>query len=32
MIADGGYRGTGPAIPHHRRHEDEDLPAWRDTV
>jgi hypothetical protein len=30
VIADGGYRGTGLAIPHHRRHKDEGLPAWKE--
>ncbi|OSP41565.1 IS5/IS1182 family transposase [Streptomyces sp. 13-12-16] len=30
VIADGGYRGTGLAIPHYRRHEDENLPVWKE--
>jgi hypothetical protein len=30
VIADGGCRGTGPTIPHYRRHKDEDLPAWKE--
>ncbi|MFD7703143.1 transposase [Streptomyces caelestis] len=30
VIADGGYRGTGPTIPHHRRHKDEELPSWKE--
>jgi hypothetical protein len=29
VIADGGYRGTGLTIPHHRRHKDEELPDWK---
>ncbi|GIG63654.1 hypothetical protein Lfu02_80260 [Longispora fulva] len=29
-IADGGYPGTGLAIPH-RRSKDEDLPDWKKT-
>jgi hypothetical protein len=28
-IADGGYQGTGPVIPHRRR-KGEDLPAWKE--
>ncbi len=30
VIADGGYRGTGLTIPHYRRHQDEDLPVWKE--
>lgn len=30
LIADGGYRGTGPTIPHYRPHKDEDPPAWKE--
>ncbi|MEU3513494.1 transposase [Streptomyces longwoodensis] len=30
VIADGGYRGTGLAIPHYRRHKDEELPSWKE--
>lgn len=30
VIADGGYRGTGLTIPHYRRHQDEELPSWKE--
>ena len=30
VIADGGYRGTGLVIPHRRRRQGEDLPAWKE--
>lgn len=29
-IADGGYRGTGLAIPHYRRRGESELPAWKE--
>ncbi|MFI1184662.1 transposase [Streptomyces sp. NPDC020799] len=30
VIADGGYRGTGLAIPHYRRRGENELPAWKE--
>ncbi|MFJ6662208.1 transposase [Streptomyces sp. NPDC091377] len=30
VIADGGYRSTGLTIPHYRRHNDEELPVWKE--
>ncbi|MDQ0688918.1 hypothetical protein QFZ56_007881 [Streptomyces achromogenes] len=30
VIADGGYRGTGLVIQHHRERGQEELPAWKE--
>ncbi len=30
VIADGGYRSTGLAIPHRREHGQSELPAWKE--
>ncbi|MFF2519776.1 transposase [Streptomyces sp. NPDC058086] len=30
VIADGGYRGTGPVIPHRRERGQAELPAWKE--
>ncbi|MDN3269705.1 transposase [Streptomyces sp. MA15] len=30
VIADGGYRGTGPVIPHRRERGQSELPDWKD--
>ncbi|GAB2604539.1 hypothetical protein GCM10027168_41860 [Streptomyces capparidis] len=29
VIADGDHRGTGLVVPHRRRRNGEDLPAWK---
>jgi hypothetical protein len=30
VVADGGYRGTGPLIPHRRERGQTELPAWKE--
>lgn len=30
VIADGGYRGTGPIIPHRHKPGQAELPAWKE--
>ncbi|GHI10184.1 hypothetical protein Scel_85050 [Streptomyces cellostaticus] len=30
VIADGGYRGTGPVIPHRRERDQTELSAWKE--
>lgn len=30
VIADGGYRGTGLVIPHHRERGQAELPDWKE--